>query len=161
MGIRCKQKNDTEKSFVEDHSNLLLPNSHTQWPYQEFSGYGRLTGSLQLGSGVEASVKVRADQTVGFRVDEAFAKKNISPFLGIRAGVVDYKTSWCRTYESDTVWIREVEVICNTPQFRDVTGGAPGAQIVINNILGNYLIQSQAGIYRPLLLDFAPRNLEM
>lgn len=156
--LDASKKNDTEKSYVEDNSNLLLPNSYNQWPYQDFSGYGRLTGSLQLGSGVEASVKVRADQTVGFRVDEAFAQKNISPFLGIRAGVVDYKTSWCRTYESDTVWIREVEVICNTPQFRDVTGGAPGAQILVNNTLGNYLIQSQAGIYRPLFLDFAQRE---
>ena len=156
--LDASKKSDTEKSYVEDNSNLLLPNSYTQWPYQDFSGYGRLTGSLQLGSGVEASVKVRADQTVGFRVDEAFAQKNISPFLGIRAGVVDYKTSWCRTYESDTVWIREVEVICNTPQFRDVTGGAPGAQILVNNTLGNYLIQSQAGIYRPLFLDFAQRE---
>jgi hypothetical protein len=156
--LDASKKKDTEKSYVEDNSNLLLPNSYTQWPYQDVSGYGRLTGSLQLGSGVEASVKVRADQTIGFRVDEAFAQKNISPFFGIRAGVVDYKTSWCRTYESDTVWIREVEVICNTPQFRDVTGGAPGVQIVINNTAGNYLIQSQAGIYRPLLLDFAPKE---
>jgi len=151
-------KNDYRKDKVEDNSNLLLPNSHSQWPYQNFSGYGRLTGSMQFGSGLEASVKIRADQTVGFRVDEALIQKNISPFLGFRIGVVDYKTSWCRTYEPDNGWIREVEAICNTPQFRDVTGGAPGAQILVNNTLGNYLIQSQAGIYRPLLLDFAPKE---
>jgi len=156
--LDASTKNDRKKSYVEDNSNLLLPNAFTQWPYQDVSGYGRLTGSLQFGSGVEASVKVRADQTVGLRVDEAFIQKNISPFLGLRIGVVDYKTSWCRTYEPDNGWIREVEAICNTPQFRDVTGGAPGAQILVNNTLGNYLIQSQAGIYRPLLLDFAPKE---
>ena len=157
--LNPSQKIDSLPNFVEENSNLLLPNSHSKWQYSEVSAWGRLIGSKQLANDLLVSTKVRADQTLGLRVDEAQIEKHFSPSLGIRAGVVDYKTSWCRVYENDNGWMREIEAICNTPQFRDVTGGAPGAQIFTNLTWGDhYKLQSQVGIYRPLLLNFAPKE---
>ncbi len=152
-------KNDSLPNYVEENSNLLLPNSHTKWSYNDLSAWGRLIGTKRLENDITANTKMRADQTVGFRVDEAQIQKDISPYLGLRAGVVDYKTSWCRAYEPNNGWIHENETICNTPQFRAVTGGAPGAQVLVQKAWNDhYLLQSQFGIYRPLLWGYASKE---
>lgn len=144
--------------YIEQNSNLLLPNSQTKWDYKDVSVGGRLTATQKLGSDIDLSFKARADQTIGSRIEQAQIQKHISPFLGIRTGIVDYKTSWCRTYEQDNGWIREVEAICNTPQFRDVTGGAPGLQIFASKAVQDFLVQGQLGIYDPLILNYAPKE---
>lgn len=143
---------------VEQNSNLLLPNGFNTWDYKSVSPAGLVIGSIQLTSDTDATVKARADQVLGMRIDEAQLQKNISPYLGIRAGVVDYKTSWCRTYEADNGWMREIESICNTPQLRDVTGGAPGIQAFANNTFNDLLVQAQIGFYDPLILGYAPKE---
>jgi hypothetical protein len=149
---------DTYPGFIAESTNLLLPNAHTKRTYSDVSTFGWLIGEKPLTDNTFASLKARADQTIGWRIDEAQVTTNISPSLGVRYGVVDYKTSWCRHYESDNYWMREIETICSTPEFRDVTGGSPGAQIFVNAQKGNYALQSQVGIYRPLLLGYAHRE---
>lgn len=149
---------DSFPGFISENSNLLLPNAFTKRKYSDVSTHGWLIGEAALNSHTFASLKARTDQTIGWRIDEAQVTTNISPSLGLRYGIVDYKTSWCRHYESDNNWMREIETLCVTPQFRDVTGGSPGAQVFINLQKGNYALQSQIGIYRPLLLGYAHRE---
>lgn len=153
--IRTNTDPDYLPGFIEQNSNLLLPNSYTKWPYKNLSLAGWVTSEKMISQDIQLSLKARADQTLGSRVDQAQIQKNISPSLGIRAGIVDYKTSWCRTYEADNGWMREIEAICNTPQFRDVTGGAPGLQVFSQHTVHDYLIQTQVGIYDPLILKYA------
>lgn len=140
------------------NTNLLLPNAATKWTYADTSPYVAVIGNHYIQNNTFVSLKAKADQTKGLRVDEAMLQHDISPSFGVRAGVVNYKTSWCRTYEPDNGWIREVETICLTKSLRDVTGGAPGAQVFTNNTWGNYLVQNQIGIYRPLAFNYAPRE---
>lgn len=157
--LHASQQKDTQPGYVEENSNLLLPNNHTKWNYNDESAWGRVIATQHIANDMTVSAKVRADQTLGLRVDQAQIEKHISPSLGMRAGVVDYKTSWCRTYETDNGWIQEIEAICNTPQFRDVTGGAPGVQIFTNLTWNyHYRLQSQIGLYRPLFLNYAPKE---
>ena len=157
--LHASQQKDTLPGYVEENSNLLLPNSYTKWNYSDASAWGRVVATQRLTNDITVSAKVRADQTLGMRVDEAQIEKYISPSLGVRAGVVDYKTSWCRAYEADNGWIQEIEAVCNTPQFRDVTGGAPGVQIFTNLTWDDhYRLQSQIGLYRPLFLNYAPKE---
>lgn len=146
------------KPWNAQNTNLLLPNAATKWPYQATSAFTMVSGSQQISKDTHLSLKARADQTVGLRLDEAKLQHNLSPSLGLRFGVVNYKTSWCRTYEPDSGWIREVETICVTKGLQDVTGGAPGLQIFTHQTWGNYLVQSQVGLYRPLALGYAPRE---
>jgi hypothetical protein len=150
--------NDLLPGFVEQNSNLLLPNSFNKWQFKNVSPSGWIVGNFQLSKDTGASLKARVDQVLGMRIDEAQIEKNISPFLGIRAGIIDYKTSWCRTYEIDNGWMREVEAICSTPQLRDVTGGAPGFQIFARNTFKDFLVQGQVGVYDPLILGYAPKE---
>lgn len=157
--LHASQQKDTQPSYVEENSNLLLPNSYTKWNYNDASAWSRVVVTQRLTNDITLSGKVRVDQTLGVRVDEAQIEKHISPSLGLRAGVVDYKTSWCRAYEADNAWIQEIEAICNTPQFRDVTGGAPGVQIFTNLTWNyHYKLQSQIGLYKPLFLNYAPKE---
>lgn len=150
---------DSQPNFVEENSNLLLPNSHTKLSYRDISAWGRLIGNKQITNDISISAKIRGDQTVGLRADEAQIQKDISPSLIVRAGVVDYKTSWCRSYESTNGWIQEIEAICNTPQFRDVTGGAPGIQILTRQTWADrYAVQTQAGLYKPMFMNYAPQE---
>lgn len=140
------------------NTNLLLPNAVTKWRYSDTSPYAAVIGSHHIQNNTFFSLKAKADQTKGLRVDEAMLQHDISPSFGVRAGVVNYKTSWCRAYEPDNGWIREVETVCLTKNFSDVTGGAPGAQILTSHTWGNYLVQNQVGIYRPLAFNYAPRE---
>lgn len=141
------------------NTNLLLPNAVTKWQYQPSSAFASVIGYQPISSDTHVSLKSRADQTMGLRLDEAMVQHMISPSLGLRFGVVNYKSSWCRTYEPDSGWIREVETICVTKGFRDVTGGAPGLQIFTHQAWGDYLVQSQIGMYRPLALNYAKKRV--
>lgn len=147
---------DLQSGFDEPNSNLGLANSHTKWRYRSTAPTARVTYSTQLTPSLNSNLKARADQTLGTRVDELSLAWRVSPYLGVRSGVVDYKTSWCRTYDADSGWIRENEFICNTPQFRDATGGAPGLQVFTNIPHEDWLWQAQVGIYNPLLFHYAP-----
>jgi hypothetical protein len=149
---------DPVPGFNEANSNLLLPNSYTAWSYRNVSPYGRLAGIKRLSNDLSFSLKVRADQSQGLKINEASLEKEISPTLVFRLGVVDYKTSWCKTYEADNGWIQDIEAFCVTPQFRDVSGGAPGVQVVTNTQFHDYQIQTLAGLYNPLLLNYAPKE---
>jgi hypothetical protein len=149
-------KEDLEPGYVEANSNLLLPNSYATWNYKGNSPFARITGDVAFTRDVSFSLKARADQNMGPRIDELDITWALSPKLGFRAGVVDYKTSWCRTYETHSIWMREVDPLCSTPQLRDITGGAPGLQAYTNAEWGDYLLQTQVGIYYPLLFHYAP-----
>jgi hypothetical protein len=156
--LNASVEKDPIPGFIEANSNLLLPNSYTKWQFKETSPFGRVTGTEQLSRDVSFNFKARADQAQGVKVNEASFQKDISPFLAFRAGVVDYKTSWCRTYDTDNGWIQDIEAFCVTPQFRDVSGGAPGVQVVANTTWNDYQLQTLAGIYNPLLLNYAPKE---
>lgn len=149
---------DSDPGFSEENTNLLLPNAATTWDYKSVSPFIAVSGNTQLTKNTGFSFKARANQTLGMRLDDASFHYNLSPFLGARLGVVNYKTSWCRSYEPDNGWMRELEAICVTPQFLDVTGGAPGAQIFTSNTWGDYLVQGQVGLYRPLKFNYAPKE---
>lgn len=140
------------------NTNLLLPNAVTKWRYSDTSPYAAVIGNHHIQNNTFFSLKAKADQAKGLRVDEAMLQHDISPSFGVRAGVVNYKTSWCRTYEPDNGWIHEVETVCLTKNFRDVTGGAPGAQVFTSHTWGSYLVQNQIGIYRPQAFNYAPRE---
>lgn len=156
--LKSSTNRDSDPGYINESSALLLPNAYTKWQYKDVSTYGWAQGQKLFTKDTSANLKVRVDQTLGWRIDEAHLKTDFSPLFGVRYGIVDYKTSWCRNYDFDNMWIREVETICSTPQFRDVTGGSPGAQLFTNLPWGDYLMQSQIGFYSPLTLRYAPRE---
>jgi hypothetical protein len=150
---------DSSKGKLEENANLLLPNSYTAWNYKNASPFFRMMGSNNIDKNLNFHLKVRADQNMGLRVDELNIEWEISPKLGLKAGVVEYKASWCKTYDTDSVWMRETTPLCSTPQFQDVTGGAPGIQVFTNTQTNDFVVQTQLGFYDPLILGYAKTEL--
>lgn len=132
---------------------LMLP-TNSEWNYKSTSPWMTFDGRMTVNRKTVLSLKVRADQSMGTHVDEMSVDWSVSPSLGFKAGVVSYKTSWCRTYDIDSPWVRENDPFCTVKTTGDASDGAPGLQAYANAPLGNYRVQGVAGVYRPLLLNF-------
>lgn len=156
--ISASTRVNSNPGRVEERSWLYLPDYDTNWRYKDTSAYGWVVGNKALTQKLNVSLKAQANQQLGLRIDEAQVEHHISPYLGFRFGVVDYKTSWCRTYETDSVWMRDIEPLCNFQTYRDITGGAPGIQLFIKKNWDQYQFQAQAGIYRPRMWNYAPKE---
>jgi hypothetical protein len=132
---------------------LMLP-TNSQWHYKSVSPWLTFDGQMTVHRNAMLSLKVRADQAMGTHLDEMSLDWSVSPSLGIKAGVVSYKTSWCRTYDVDSPWVRENDPFCMVRKTSDASGGAPGFQVYANAPIGSYRVQALAGMYRPLLLNY-------
>lgn len=139
--------------------DLLMMSTNTQWDYRPVSPWMTFDGRLQFSPQTTLALKARSDQQMGTHVDELSVAWAISPGLGVKAGVVDYKTSWCRTYDIDSPWVRENDPFCTVVSTSGPSGGAPGAQAYVNLPVGIYRVQAIAGIYNPLLLNYNTREL--
>lgn len=144
-------------SASEDDYNrklLYLPDTANVWDYKNPHAWARISGNYEFSSNIGLNYKFRADQAFGNRVDELNFDYAISPILGFRLGVLDYKTSWCKNYELESAWIREPDIFCTVRGASVITGGAPGIQSYSNFELGNYRIQTAVGLYNPMLFDY-------
>jgi hypothetical protein len=133
---------------------LLMMATNTQWRYKPASPWGTFDGRLMLSSLATVSLKARANQEMGSHVDELSADWAFSPSFGVKSGVLDYKTSWCRTYDVDSPWVRENDPFCTVVSTSGPSGGAPGLQAYVNFPIGNYRVQSIAGVYNPLAFNY-------
>lgn len=138
----------------EKPEKLLMMATNTQWQYRPVSPWGTFDGRLMLSSQATVSLKARANQEMGSHVDELSADWALSPSAGVKAGVLDYKTSWCRTYDIDSPWVRENDPFCTVVSTSGPGGGAPGLQAYVNLPIGNYRVQSIAGVYNPLAFNY-------
>lgn len=138
-------------------SRLQLANSYQQWNYNPASPWLRFEGGMRVGSDILLTLRYRADQSSGSLLDEASADWAWGAF-GLRAGVVDPKISWCRTYDVDTPWVRENNPFCTIAPLNFAKSSAPGLQGYANFIARGYSVQTLVGLYRPLWLDYAPNE---
>jgi hypothetical protein len=138
--------------------HLLMMATNTQWHYKTVSPWGVLNGRLMLSPRTTLSLKARSNQAMGSHVDELSADWAVSPKFGLKAGVVDYKTSWCRTYDIDSPWVRENDPFCTVVSTSGPSGGAPGVQAYVNIPVGIYRMQGIAGMYNPLLMNYNTRE---
>jgi hypothetical protein len=156
--LRSDTTSDFMPGLVNNYSNLFFPNSYINENYKPTSEYFRINTTTALSNDLTFNLRVRADQTVGLHVDSLQLDKQISPQLGFRAGVIRYNTSWCRTYDTDNPWVREINPLCSANVNIDITGGAPGVSAYTDIPTENLLIQSFVGIFNPLIAHYAPNE---
>lgn len=137
----------------EPESYLLMPNK-TMWRYRSESPWATFDGQYMASANTVLTLKARANQAMGSHIDEMSVDWAYSPSFGFKAGVVGYKTSWCRTYDLDSPWVQENDPFCAFHNTSDASNGAPGVQMYVNSNLGPYQIQGIAGVYRPLFRNF-------
>jgi hypothetical protein len=133
---------------------LLMMPTNSEWHYKSVSPWLTFDGRMTVHRNAVFNLKVRADQAMGTHVDEMSMDWSLSPSLGFKAGVVSYKTSWCRTYDVDSPWVRENDPFCMVKTTSDASGGAPGLQVYANAPVGSYRVQGLVGVYSPLLLSY-------
>ncbi len=142
----------------EDHIALDLPDADTKWSYRPVSLWVRFTSNLRLNANMEANFKMRADQLMGVHLDVAHVEWSPTPYWGLRAGVVNFNTNWCRTYDLDSPWIAEPDAFCRRNDNMRINNAAPGLQAYTNTVLGDFQMQAIMGIYRPMLFSYETKE---
>lgn len=137
---------------------MYLADSAPRWSYREASPWYTLQSQLHMGAKDLLVLRVRANQGLGSALDQLYHDHAISPSLGIRAGVADYRATWCREYDLDNPWVRESDPFCTDQRIRQPTSSAPALQAYVNLAWGSYQMQGVAGIFRPRALGYAPRE---
>jgi len=137
---------------------VFMPDSNTRWQYREVSPWAVVQTNFRRGTHREWVLKGRANQSTGAKVDQLYYDHAVSPKLGLRAGVVDYRATWCRAYDLDDPWVREADPFCSTPIIKLATASAPGLQAYTNLHWGRYQVQALAGLYKPRLFNYEPRE---
>ena len=144
---------------IQPKTFLFLPDADTKWAYRNPHTELKVVGSQPITPFVHLNLKFKADQQFGTKLDELSLDWALSPSWGFRAGVVDYKTTWCQNYDADSPWIVSPTLACSNRMFAETSGGAPGVQSYINLEVGQrYNMQALVGVYNPLIMNYAPKE---
>jgi hypothetical protein len=156
MGLDIWEISAPERStsVLKGVDRLYLADSYTAWTYRNPASWIKITGKWDVNSQLNLTYKARADQSMGAKVDDFNLDYRVSPKLGFRTGVLNYKTSWCRTYEMDSPWIYEIDPFCSNRLTNESTLASPGVQAYANFTPGDYLIQALVGMYRPKVFGY-------
>lgn len=136
------------------NQNLYLANSQSKWDYTSVSPWIKLISNAKLSNDLSFTLKFRADQSLGMRIDDLHFDWSFWPTTGVRLGVVDFKVNWCKTYDLDSAWVRQNDPFCVSPITFTSNNAGPGVQLYNNLRLGDYNIQTIGGVYRPTLFKY-------
>lgn len=139
---------------VRDNTWLMLPNAGTEHRFKAGSPWLRWQAEADGDAHLSASLKFRADQNVGAVFDELALTWQPTLALGARVGVLDFKTTWCRTYDVDSPWMREPDSFCTYTDIKDGVAGAPGVQMVSQHRFDQHVLSAVLGVYDPMLLGY-------
>jgi hypothetical protein len=164
-GISTRLNESSGQLFLDELAitNLNLPNSRdTTNPYlpdnefRELAPWAKVLFDLSWGRSGGANLRARYDQDFGIKLDNMSVSLNITERIGFNIGIVDYRTTWCDTYEVDSPWIRSVNPLCSSKGYNTAVGGAPGIQLFNYVMLdqSRYHMQMMAGIYSPNAFDY-------
>lgn len=137
---------------------LWMPNSASTWQYRDAAPWYTLQSQLRTGSQGEWVLRARGNQGYGSALDQLSYAHAISPTLGLRAGILDYRATWCREYDLDNPWVRETDPFCTVRFINLATASSPALQVYAKADVGDYQVQGVAGLYRPAALGFEPRE---
>jgi hypothetical protein len=145
-------KNLGPAGIFDSNRALNLADSQPHGEYKSTSPWVKIDAEARQGNAI-FRLRYDKNQSVGSRIDELSA--DISRYdLGIRAGVLSYKVSWCRTQDVDSPWMRENDPFCVVDTTSAAIKSAPGVQAYLNTLVGSYKVQSLVGVYRPMLGNF-------
>jgi len=134
---------------VPNEQVRYLPNYNTQEPWRKTEQFMIGSGSYQTGQ-FKFTLAGKITSLNGSRIDRADIDYNLGSW-GLRAGVLPYRVSWCRTYDNSSPWISETDAFCRSPILNEISNGAAGVQVYQSNLWGGYLVDALAGVYRPML----------
>lgn len=144
VGVDAWATPDTQVRYLPNYSTPNAWRSVGAWArgtiqHEQATDIGLLTLTAQA----------RASQVEGTRVDRLDADLRVSDGAGVRVGVLPYRLSWCRTYDTRSPWLSEPDAFCRFSGLNEVAQGAFGGQAYTSTIAGGWVIDAMAGVYRP------------
>ncbi len=139
-------------------SVLYMADSNNRWNYREASPWYTVQSQFNFNPDTHLVLYARANQGSGADVDQFYVDHALSPSLGIRTGVADYRATWCREYDLDNPWVREGDPFCSDRVIKQTTSSAPALQIYAHGTSGPYQWQGIVGLFRPRLFGYARRE---
>lgn len=136
----------------------FMADQNTAWQFRSPSPWYQLESELNWFGQGQWVLKARGNQATGTELNQLFYDHYMSPQLGVRVGIVDYRISWCRSFDTDNPWIRETDPFCSDNTIKLATDSAPGVQAYTVSTVGDYTVQTLVGLYRPLLGGYSPRE---
>lgn len=131
-----------------------LPDYSTPKEWTKMAGWAR----IQLQHTVDTDIGAltftgqgQMHQVTGNRIDRLDADLRLSEASGVRAGMLPYRVSWCRTYDNRSPWLSEPDAFCRFSGLNEVSQGAFGVQAYHSEVMGGWLVDGMAGVYRPLV----------
>lgn len=152
-------KNLGPAGYYENNDLLYLADSYSDRTYQSTAPWIKVNAEAKSNNKI---FRLRYDnnQSVGSRIDELSMDWSHRTF-GLRAGVLSYKISWCRTHDMDAPWMRENDSFCTVRSNSTPIKSSPGLQAYVNSQLGSFKVQSVAGVYRPMLLNYETQEFNL
>lgn len=146
------QKNLGLPGHFDNNSLLYLADSQPHGSYENPSPWLKVDALAQSGNWV---FRLRYDnnQSLGSRFDE-LSMDWLHHTFGIRAGVLGYKVSWCRTNDVDSPWMRENDPFCVAQSSSRPIRSSPGIQAYLNSQISSFKVQSVIGMYSPLIINY-------
>lgn len=129
-----------------------LPNYSTPKEWQPVGAWAR--GSIKHEQDTDWGVlkltaQARASQVEGNRVDRLDADLRVLDDAGLRLGVLPFRLSWCRTYDTRSPWLSEPDAFCRFSGLNEISEGAFGGQAYGAFTASGWLVEGMAGVYRP------------
>lgn len=131
-----------------------MPDSFTKWSYRPVSPWYTVESRLHIAARGEVVLRAQANAAHGAKINQLFYDRIISPRLGLRAGLLDYRATWCRSFDLDNPWVSETDPFCANKQVRLPTDSAPAIQAYVNQTMGQYLVEAVVGSYHPLAFNY-------
>lgn len=150
--IEHSTKDSSQKNMA------FMADSLTRWSYREASSWLTLESVLRIKSNGEFVLKAQANASRGAKLNQLSYDHFISPSLGLRVGVLDYRATWCRTYDLDNPWVREADPFCSSSRISLPTDSAPAIQTYTRRYSKDYSVQGLVGSYHPRAFGYAPEE---
>lgn len=135
---------------VPDTSTRYLPNYNTPRTWHEVSEFIKVKGSYSIDN-VTLSGAAKFDSNNGHRIDRLDIDYKFNNAVGIRAGLLPYRISWCRTYEFNSPWISEPDAFCRFYGLAEISEGSSGVQVYSSSVQSKYLVDGMIGYYNPMI----------
>ncbi len=131
-----------------------LPNYSTPNTWQSANPWASIKAQTTVDTDVGPLTFTASAQTspvFGNRIDRLDLDLRMTERTGARVGVLPYRVSWCRGYEASNPWISEPDAFCRFSGLNEVSQGGFGAQLYHSDIVGGWMVDGMAGVYRPLI----------
>lgn len=131
-----------------------IPNYSTPRAWQSANPWASAKAQTAIDTEIGPLTFAASGQTspvYGNRIDRLDVDLRMTEHTGIRAGILPYRVSWCRGYEASSPWISEPDAFCRFHGLAEIRQGGFGAQIYHSDMVGGWLVDGMAGIYRPMV----------